>query len=109
MLGPVKKFVTISPRRVILRGHIGNRINKAVIIRQEAEYPFKIVEARAQKGENIKFAWKEYRDKKGVGYRLFIENLRKKKGQYFDSIILKTDSEIQPEIKISIYGDILDD
>jgi len=107
--GPVNKFVTISPRRVTLHGHIGNRISKSVTIRKEAEYPFKIIEARAQKGKDIKFTWKEYQDIKGVGYRLFIENLRKKKGQYYDSIILKTDSEIQPEIKISIYGNILDD
>ena len=33
--------------------------------------------------------------------------MKKTKGRYSDEIILKTDSTIQPELKIRVYGDIL--
>jgi hypothetical protein len=40
------------------------------------------------------------------GYLLTVENIKQETGRYFDTIILKTDSEIQPEISISVYGNI---
>ncbi len=35
---------------------------------------------------------------------LTVENLKKEQGRYSDTIILKTDSKIRPEIKISVAG-----
>jgi len=39
---------------------------------------------------------------------LIVENLKKGKGHYYDTIYLKTDSKIKPEIKIRVYGNILE-
>jgi hypothetical protein len=74
----------------------------------EAKYPFKIEEVRAQKGKDIRFELKPLKDQEHPGYELIVENLKKTKGRYSDAIILKTDSKIKPEIKIHVYGDILD-
>jgi hypothetical protein len=39
---------------------------------------------------------------------LIVENLKKAGGYYLDTIYLKTDSKIRPEIKIRVYGNILE-
>ena len=74
----------------------------------EAKYPFKIEEVRAQKGKDIRFELKPLKDQEQPGYELIVENLKKTKGRYSDAIILKTDSKVKRELKIHIYGDILD-
>ena len=37
---------------------------------------------------------------------LTVENLKKTPGRYVDTILLTTDSSIQPTLKIFVYGDI---
>jgi len=39
---------------------------------------------------------------------LTVENLKKVGGRYSDTIYLKTDSKIKPEIKIRVYGNIFE-
>jgi hypothetical protein len=39
---------------------------------------------------------------------LTVENLKKDKGRYYDTISLKTDSKIRPLIKVRVNGYILD-
>ncbi len=73
-----------------------------------AKYPFKILEVRAQKGKDIRFELKPLNDQEQAGYELIVENLKKTKGRYSDTIIIKTDSKVKPELKIHVYGDILD-
>ena len=74
----------------------------------EDKYPFKIEEVRAQKGKDIRFELKPLKGQEQSGYQLIVENLKKTKGRYSDAIILKTDSKVKPELKIHVYGDILD-
>ena len=73
----------------------------------EEKYPFKIVEAVANIGENINYKLEEIKKSKRSEYLLTVKNLKKTKGRYFDVIILKTTSKIRPEIKIKVYGNIL--
>jgi len=74
----------------------------------EAKYPFKIEEVRAQKGKDIRFELKPLKDQEQAGYELIVENLKITKGRYSDALFLKTDSKVKPELKIHVYGDILD-
>jgi hypothetical protein len=41
-------------------------------------------------------------------YKLTVENAKDTEGRYFDTIQLKTDSKVQQEIKIWVFGDIKD-
>jgi len=41
-------------------------------------------------------------------YLLTVKNLQKEKGNYRDKIILQTNSEIKPKIKIYVYLKILE-
>ncbi len=102
--GPVEKFVTIRPQHVSLRGFAGDPIKGQVTIVPEKKYPFKILDARAKDGKNINFQLDEVKNTNGQAYELKIENLREKTGRYYDTIILKTDSKVRPELNVRVYG-----
>ncbi len=104
--GPVKKFVTITPGRVRLSGEVGKEIKATVSIIPEKDYPFKILEVKPLKKENIKVNFEQIKKKDRTEYLLTIINLKDMKVRYFDSIIVKTDSKDRPELKISVYGNI---
>jgi hypothetical protein len=102
--GKVENIVTISPQRVRFSGSAGQLLNASVSIIPEKKYPFKIIEANAKKGEHITVSIKEEKKSERTGYVLTVENLKKDKGRYVDTIVLKTTSKIQPTIKIPVYG-----
>ena len=102
--GSVEKFATIRPKHVSLRGFTGDPIKGQVSIIPEKKYPFKILEARAKDGKNINFQLDEVKKAKGPAYELTVVNLREKTGRYYDTIILKTDSKVRPELNVRVYG-----
>ncbi len=71
------------------------------------KYPFKIVNAKAKIGENIKYMLQEIGQDKKRLYLLAIENLKKEKGSYSDTIILETTGARLPDIQIRVLGNIL--
>lgn len=91
-----------------MRGAAGKRLSGSATIIPEEKYPFKIVETTAKIGENINYKLEEIKRSKRSEYLLTVENLKKTKGRYFDVIILKTTSKIRPEIKIKVYGNIVE-
>lgn len=105
--GEIEKFVTIIPKRVTLRGPSGTDIKGSVKIIPQKKYPFKITGLKAAKGDFIEYALEESKNSAGIFYILKIKNKKTIPGGYHDSIFLKTDSGIQPNIKISVYGNIL--
>jgi len=104
--GQVRKFVTIKPKTAKLSGSLGNPIETKLTIIPEKSYPFKLIGSEAKKGENIEFDVKEVKKEDQSEYLLTVRNLRKEKGRYTDTISLKTDSDIQSEIEIRVYGNI---
>ncbi len=108
--GNVDRFATITPesKSIKLSGLPNQEIVSSAIIIPEPKYPFKILETKAAKGENIEFKLDTVKKDSGTEYVLTIKNLKKDKGRYFDTISLKTDSVLQPEIKLSVYGNISD-
>ena len=104
--GTVKKFATITPKNVQLIGSAGTAVKGTVAIVPEKNYPFKIVNTRAQSGRNIRYALKEEKNSEKLTYVLTIENLKQEKGRYYDKIELETDSQLKPKISIPVYGRI---
>lgn len=91
-----------------MRGFAGDQITHKVKIIPEEKYPFKILGNRTIQKKNIRYELEEAKRSKKIEYVLTIANLNKEKGRYFETIRLKTNSKIQPEIKIRVYGNILD-
>jgi len=75
-----------------------------VSIIPEKKYPFKIIDAKAQSGKNISIQLDETSNSNGTAYELKVENISQKSGRYYDTIILKTDSKVRPELDVKVYG-----
>ena len=106
--GKIEKFAKALPLQVKLLGSLGKPIVAEVKIIPQEKYPFSITEAKALDGENILCSFDEIADPLEKGYVLRIENTKKEKGRYRDTIVLKTTSKIKPELKIRVYGRIVD-
>ncbi len=102
--GMVEKFITVIPQAVNLRGFVGDTLKKSVNIIPEEKYAFKITNARAQNGKYIQIQLEEIQGTDRREYSLAVENLRQDEGRYSDTIILETDSKIQPTVNIRVYG-----
>jgi len=105
--GMVEKFVTIEPRMVRFEGKPGQLKKSSVTIIPEKKYPFIIIKSQAQVGEWIEYALEPWEDVEKKGYRVTVINQKETPGTYRDAIILKTDSSIQPEIRINIYARLM--
>jgi len=104
--GRVEKFANITPRIAAMFGKTGERIVKTLKIIPEPKYPFKITGGHSEKMGNIRFAIDELPTPDQTGYILTVENVKNNPGRYYDSIILKTDSHIVPEITVVVRGSI---
>ena len=104
IIGQVEKFVTILPKEVKLYGQVGNPITARVRIIPEKKYAFRILEARAKYGKDIDFKLEEDKGSQNGTYLLLIENKKTAKGRYWDTVYLKTDSKIRPQINVNIFG-----
>jgi hypothetical protein len=102
--GQVENFAVIRPKHVSLRGYAGDSLKGTISIIPEKKYPFKILEARAQNGKNINIELGEVKNSSGTAYELKVENLRQETGRYYDTIVLKTDSQVRPELNVKVYG-----
>ncbi len=80
----------------------------SVNIIPEKKYLFKILKIEAKDGKFIDFELKETSKETDVSYMLTVKNKKNGPGRYYDVLKLKTDSKIQPEIDIKVYGNILD-
>jgi len=106
IVGRVEQFVHLKPKKVYLRGEAGTDIKKTVSIIPVEKYPFKILDARATNGRDITYKLEKNKNSEVKGYLLTIKNRKKEKGPYFDTINLRTDSNIRPIIKVRVYGNI---
>ena len=108
LTGYVEHFAIISPKWIRLVGPLGKTLKTRVTIKKSPEYPFKVVGMRAMKGKFIHYTLKELKDSSQPGYELTVESTKKTKGRFVDTIYLKTDSDIRPEISIMVMGNIYD-
>ena len=101
--GPVDKFATINPRMLNLRGNVGDSLEGTVIIVPDEKYPFKVVSVGAREGKNIRVALNETNSGGKSAYALVVKNLKADAGSYSDTVVLKTDSKLQPELDVRVY------
>ena len=102
------EIASIKPRRLALRGSAREPVKGSVKIIPNDKYPFSITEVKPRDGKNIKYDLKEVEESGKKVYILTVENLKKEKGRYYDTINLKTDSKYLPEMRISVSAGIGD-
>ncbi len=106
MAGDVEAYADIRPKKVKLKGDAGQEIKETVTIETKDKYPFHVLDAKAKNGKFIKVNLEKFEKDRGGRYVLTIENTRTDQGNYYDAVVLNTDSKIQPEITIRVYGHI---
>jgi hypothetical protein len=102
--GDVTPFADITPTEAKLTGNVGQKIKQAVTITPTSENRFKILEVKAEKGDNIRYELIEMNRPEGIKYQLTIYNVKKEKGWYMDNIYLKTSSKRSPVLKVRVLG-----
>ena len=89
-----------------MNGEAGTEIKVYVKITPATKGLFDIVEAKADRGKEISISLTEAKGPDGKAYVLTVENRRKTKGRYRDTIKLLTTSTIRKELSIQVYGNI---
>jgi hypothetical protein len=102
IVGPVDRFATITPRTLSLRGVSGETLQGSVRIVPEERYPFKVLETYALDGKLRVQLHPDVQDGR-ASYALRVENLRTEAGAYQDTVRVKTDHPLQPEMDVRVY------
>jgi len=106
LTGEVKKFATITPKKALLKGTVGEKISQVITIVPETEEPFSIVKIIPQKGLDFKYSLEEVELSGEKAYRLTIENAKETAGRYFDKFTIITDRSDYMPLTIIVSGDI---
>lgn len=104
LLGKIKKFVTIKPSKVFLKGDVGESISQTVSIIPGEDESFKILQVNTLKGLDYKQTLKEIEVEGRPAYELTVENIRETEGRYFDKIFMITDRTDQAPLSIIVSG-----
>jgi len=105
---PVEKFADIKPTLLRMNGPSGIPMKKTIEIVPSEKTPFKITGSSARDGRYIRFEVKDTMISGRPGYVIEVENTRTDPGAYQDIIYLDTDSKVQPQLSIRVYGNIYD-
>jgi hypothetical protein len=100
--GEVERFAVINPRTLNLRGVAGEKLQGTVSIVPEDKYPFRVVSAQAREGR-LNVTWREVKERGKTAYALSVENVKAEAGSYNDTVVLKTDSLLQPELDVRVF------
>lgn len=100
--GPVERFAVINPRTLNLRGVAGDKLQGTVSIVPEDKYPFKVTNAQAREGR-LNVSLSEVKEGGKTAYALSVESVRAEAGSYNDTVVLKTDSPLQPELDVRVF------
>lgn len=104
-----EKTITVSPSEVRLSGKAGTPLRTVVQIIPDVNYPFNIKKVYAESGKDIQYRLKTVNDpERKHRHILFVENIRRVPGEYVDTIHILTDSKVQPDIRVSVYGRLSD-
>jgi hypothetical protein len=104
--GQVARFVTVVPNSVQFSGPVDTQLTTIVRILPEPQFPFKVLSIAPQKGDHIRCDLQQVTESGRPVYLVTVENLKADKGRYHDVVLVKTDSRIRPEIKISVFGNL---
>jgi len=104
--GFVETVYRLSKNQIVLRGSPDATITDGLTITPAEKFPFKVIDGQMQDGRFASLEWDAKQHGEKTVYRIKVANLRKSPGRYVDTIRLKTDSTIRPEIRIRVLGQI---
>ena len=101
--GPVDKIITIDPRSVFLEGKPGDNLESVIKITPIEKYRCSIIGLEQKKNSEIK-ATLIAPEGDSKFWQIKVKATSSKAGQFYDQLILKTDSKYMPSISIRAYA-----
>ncbi len=98
--------MTITPKKVVLKGIVGETISQVIAIVPNTEEPLELLKVVPQKGTDFTFSLKEFDDFGKKSYTLIVENIKESEGRYSDRISIVTGRSDMPPLTIIVTGDI---
>ena len=105
--GAVEKTVVISPGVVRLTGKAQSEISAVIRVIPMEKYPFTIKGISVKNKKILDVALKPPEDENSA-WEILVSNKQIRPGRYFDMITLVTDSTLRPELRINVFGNILE-
>ncbi len=102
--GKVAAYITVEPRRLVLKGKAGQAIAQTVRIIPETDDPLTITKVSAVRGEDFDYFLEKIELSGKQIYALRVENTRQEPGRYYDTIHLSTDSDAVNTISVVVAG-----
>jgi len=103
--GFVQNLFDVSEQAVHLDGKVGEKIVEVVTVKPVEKFGFRILSGTVKKGENLDVDFLKD-DPVASAWKISIRNKARQAGRYYDVITLKTDSDLKPELKIRVFGNI---
>ena len=107
MTGAVEKTVVIEPNVVRLMGKAQSELKAVVKVVPMEKYPFTIKDISVKNEKNLEVVLTPP-GQGNLAWEIMVTNKQNRPGRYFDMITLVTDSTLQPEIRINVFGNILE-
>jgi hypothetical protein len=104
MFGKLEAYVTVAPRRVILKGKAGEPVAQTIRIIPETDEPLKITNVTAVRGVDFDYDIEEIELSGKTIYALRVENKRQEPGRYYDTINMTTDNDEFKKISVVVSG-----
>ena len=108
--GKVEKIADISSESLHMEGSVDEDLEKIVTIIPSDKYKFEILSLRISSGENVDVELKKKTlEDNGIEktiWEVYIKNIRKTPGRYYEAIYLTTDFKLQSQLTIRVFGNI---
>ncbi len=89
-------------------GYFDENVTAVSRIKPTKAYPFEITSVRTESKGNIEVTLRTETKPEGTEYIVDVKNLKKEEAKYSDTIFLKTTDKVNTELKLRVYGQIMD-
>ncbi len=98
--GVVEKVVDITPKSIVFQGDSGKAIEKTITIIPAPKYPLNILELKFKTGKYLTGKLEKTQINGKPAFNVIVETKKEAVGNFYDKLILKTDSRIKPLITV---------
>ncbi|HEM47547.1 MAG TPA: hypothetical protein ENO23_10950 [Alphaproteobacteria bacterium] len=102
----VREFAALSPYRVWLEGHAGEKIVAKTTVVPNERYPFDITGIKTRRGAYFDLSWAKTTVDGRPGWEITLTNTRTRPGPYQDVLYIQTDHPDRPELEVRVEGRI---
>ena len=98
--GVVEKVVDITPKSIVFQGDSGKAIEKTITIIPAPKYPLNILSLKFKTGKYLTGTFEKTQINEKPAFKVIVKTKKEAVGNFYDKVILKTDSTVKPIINV---------